>query len=183
MLTITLITGNQHKLSEWQRLLPADFKLDHLAIDLPEIQSNDASEIAVEKAKQAYAAAGRPVVVEDVTAGLDELNGLPGPFIKFFEEQLGRDALAKLAHQLPAPAVVLATIVYFDGRTAKLFQGTVKGKVIQKATEGGFGFDCVFIPEGANKTYGEMTANEKDACSHRHLAVEQLIAYLRSLAA
>src|SRR5450631_3693811 len=106
MSILTLVTGNKHKLAEWRRLLPAGFELENIELDLQEIQSLDLMEIISDKARRAYAATGKPVAVEDVSAGLDKLGGLPGPFIKFFEKRLGLDALFQLATAEGDPATV-----------------------------------------------------------------------------
>ncbi|HET6924566.1 MAG TPA: non-canonical purine NTP pyrophosphatase, partial [Candidatus Saccharimonadales bacterium] len=89
MKTITFVTGNPGKLAEWQRLFPADIRLESADVDLDEIQSLDLEAIAIDKAKRAYAQLQRPVLVEDVAAGLDSLGGLPGPFVKYFEKSIG----------------------------------------------------------------------------------------------
>lgn len=177
---LTLITGNTHKLEEWQRMMPADIKLDHHPLDLDEIQSLDSAEIIRHKVRQAYEAIGQPVVVEDVSCGLDKLNGLPGPFIKFFEKQLGNGALYKLAGG-EALATAICTIGYFDGKHEYFAVGEVRGKVVAPRTASGFGFDTVFIPDGVGKTYAEMTGPEKDAVSHRRLAIDELLKQLGQL--
>lgn len=179
MPTITLVTGNAGKLAEWQRLFPAEFKLEAVDIDLDEIQSLDLEAIAVDKVKRAFEQIGKPVLVEDVAAGLDSMGGLPGPFIKYFEASLGMDALYQLARAQDESGSATCTIVYFDGKTVLVASGSVKGHIVAPRGEFGFGFDKVFAPVGQAKTYGEMTPDEKDACSHRSLAVRKLVSKLR----
>lgn len=176
----TIVTGNLHKLKEYHRLLPADFAFEAADIDLDEIQSFDAVKIVQDKAKRAYDLIGSPVIVEDVSAGLDRLNGLPGPFIKFFEQQLGKDALYKLAGD-QTRATVRCTIGYYDGEKTIIAGGTVKGTVVPSRGENGFGFDHVFMPDGQNKTFAEMIPEEKDKLSHRSLAVADLLEQLKGL--
>lgn len=178
-MNFTLCTGNVGKLAEFRRLLPASLKYDHSAIDLAEIQSLDSREIIAGKARVAYAVIGQPVVVEDVTAGIDELGGLPGPFIKFFEHQLGKDALFQLRGR--TAATIRCTIGYYDGVTLLIATGTVHGMAVAPRGEYGFGFDTCFMPAGQAKTYGEMPPAEKDAVSHRSLAVTDLLSQLKQL--
>jgi non-canonical purine NTP pyrophosphatase (RdgB/HAM1 family) len=180
MVEITLITGNAHKLAEYKRLLPADFPFEHRAIDLDEIQSFDSEVIIADKVRRAYEIVKKPVVVEDVSAGLDRLNGLPGPFIKFFEMQLGADALYELAGSETA-ATVTCTIAYYDGQQILLGKGLVNGSVVPLRVGNGFGFDGVFVPSGQALTYSQMTPTQKDAISHRGLAIRNLLQQLKEL--
>lgn len=175
---VTLVTGNKGKATEWQRLLPKKFALQTADIDLDEIQSMDLVAIIEDKAKRAYERIGTPVLVEDVASGLVKLGGLPGPFIKYFELELGMDALYKLAEQEGDPAIVTCTVAYYDGVTMITAEGVTRGTVVPTRGNNGFGFDAVFMPNGSNKTYGEMNASEKDAVSHRGKAITALIALL-----
>lgn len=178
---ITLVTGNKGKLAEWQRLVKGAQALQNISLDLPEIQSMNPHEIVTEKAKKAYELLQQPLVVEDVSAGLASLQGLPGPFIKYFEEKLGSGALRILAQNDGEAATVMCTVAYIDAKHLFTVQGIVKGTVVTARGENGFGFDKVFIPNGQHKTYGQMTPSEKDAISHRSKAVTLLMQKLSSL--
>jgi inosine triphosphate pyrophosphatase len=181
METITLVTGNAHKLEQWQRIFPSDIPLTNTDIDLDEIQSFDPKVITEDKVKRAYAQLQKPVIVEDVSAGIDHLNGLPGPFIKFCEQQLGRSALYILAGNKESPATVTCTAAYYDGKNLLFGEGMVHGSVVPARGTEGFGFDYVFIPKGQLQTYAEMSHAQKDAISHRNLAIQDLLLQLRSL--
>lgn len=171
---ITLVTGNKHKLAEWRRMFSANVKLQSVDIDLEEIQSLDMQKIVRDKAKRAYDKLQCPVIVEDISAGIDHLGGLPGPFIKFFEEKLGIEALYIFAGK-EANATIACAVAYYDGKTMLLGEGVVHGKVVPARGKNGFGFDSVFVPNGQSKTYSQMSPAEKDAISHRHLAIEDLV--------
>lgn len=177
---ITLVTSNKGKLVEWQRLLPPEFKLVAADIDLEEIQSLDMEVIIKDKARRAYEKVGGPVIVEDVSAGLDKLGGLPGPFIKFFEIKMGLDVLFQLAESKGDPATVVAIVAYYDGAKLITARGEVRGTVVSARGEQGFGFDKTFVPAGHHKTYGEMEPEEKDSGSHRSIAVRELATKLRT---
>lgn len=170
-----LVTGNAHKLEEWRRLFPANYQLEAVDIDLDEIQSLDLDEIIKDKAMRAYERIRKPVIVEDVSAGLEELHGLPGPFIKYFEKTLGRDALYQLAHTTEAHATITIIVAYYDGRDYTIAQGVVTGRAVPALGTNGFGFDLCFVPDGQTKTYAQMTPAEKDAVSHRSQAIKQLV--------
>jgi len=178
---ITLVTGSADKLAEWREAFPGDFDFETADIDLDEIQSLDLEAIAVDKAKRAYDQLGRPVIVEDVSAGLENLGGLPGPFIKYFEKQLGDNALYELGKDLGGRAVLTCTIAYYDGEDAVTAQGEVTGEVCPPRGENGFGFDFCFQQDGQTKTYAEMTPEEKGKISYRALAIKNMLEQLKQL--
>jgi inosine triphosphate pyrophosphatase len=86
MQTVTFITGNQKKADYLAKYL--GFPIEHIRLDLDEIQSLSLREIVEHKVRQAYAKVGKPVIVDDVSLTFAELGKLPGPFIKFFEQEL-----------------------------------------------------------------------------------------------
>lgn len=175
MKKITLVTGNANKLKEWRKIAQGRVEFESESIDLPEIQSLNSEEIAEDKAKRAYELLKKPVVVEDVSASLEKLKGLPGPFFKFFEQQLGPSALYDLAQEEGAKARISCTVVYYDGHEVLVGKGEVIGTVVPVRGEGGFGFDKVFVPDGYSKTFAEMTAEEKNSISHRYKAIKALL--------
>lgn len=180
MKTITVVTGNSGKLKEWNRLFPKNFKLESVDIELVEIQSLDPIVVAKDKAKRAYTHVGKPVVVDDISAGLDDFQGLPGTFIKYFEERLGNGALFHLAGKESA-CTVTAVVAYYDGVQSMVGVGKIHGKVVDPRGKNGFGFDFCFVPDGLDKTFSEMTPEQKDKISHRKLAIDDLARQLNNL--
>lgn len=180
---IFLVTGNPNKLKEWQKILPADISMETADVNLTEIQSDNPEEIITDKARRAYKAIGKPVVVEDVEAGLEKLNGLPGPFIKFFIKKLGGDTLYQLAGREGERAVVSCSIAYCDGTKLLTVRGDVPGTVVAPRGDSGFGFDVTFIPDGETLTYAEMSDEKKNSLSHRSKAIRLLVEKLQSEAA
>ncbi len=181
MQVITLVTGNKHKLAEWQRLFPPSFKLVAIDVDLDEIQSLDVKAIVADKARRAYKKIGKPVIVDDISAGLDELDGLPGPFIKFFVNTLGKGALYKLAGNKETKATVTNVAAYYDGKNMIYGIGEIHGRVVAPRGGDGFGFDFSFVPDGHTKTFSEMGPETKDKISHRLLDIETLVIRLRGV--
>lgn len=174
MKELLLVTGNPKKLDEWQQIVPDTIRLDTLDVDLPEIQSDDPIEIVSDKVRQAYAIAKKPVVVEDVSAGLDRLGGLPGPYIKTFMKRLGSGALFILAGEQEAAATVSCVAAYYDGDTFLTARGDVQGTVIRPKFDDG-SFRPSFIPNGQTQTYSEMTSELKNSLSHRSIAIKKLL--------
>ncbi len=175
---ITIVTGNPNKLRELSALAPDGFELSNQALELDEIQSLDLQKIVEDKLRRAYEKVGSAVIVEDVSAGLDSLKGLPGPFIKFFEQQLGRGALYALSKQPDDKVTIRCIAGYYDGTTMHFGEGVILGTITAPRGENGFGFDCVVVPDGQLsgelRTVAEMTDEEKNAISHRAKAFKSL---------
>lgn len=174
-----LITGNGHKLKELEAILPKELKLASCKLDLDEIQSLDLHQIVERKLEQAYAIMKDPVIVEDVSAELESLNGLPGPFVKFFEEKLGKGALYKLGGEGDRVRIV-CTMGYFNGKKKVLVEGEFSGTITASRGVEGFGFDFSIIPDGYEKTMSELGIEVKNTISHRFRAAQELAAVLRS---
>jgi inosine triphosphate pyrophosphatase len=177
--TITIVTGNPHKLVELRQVFPAKIVLDAKKLDLDEIQSLDVHEIVRHKLHQAYATIKSPIIVEDVSAELEALNGLPGTFIKFFEERLGKGALFKLAGE--SRVKIICSMGYYDGLNEIIVDGVLEGRIVAPRDGEGFGFDFVLIPDGYDKTMSELGLDIKNTISHRYKAATLLSEELTQL--
>jgi non-canonical purine NTP pyrophosphatase (RdgB/HAM1 family) len=180
MRTFTFISGNQHKVYYLEKWLGVP--IDHHHLDLEEVQSLSLRTVAEHKARQAYDLLQRPVLVEDVGLTMKALGRLPGPFIKWFIEDLGDTGLCRFAagleHQQATVSIVYA---FFDGQEMHLVENHVEGEVAPEPRgTHGFGWNAVFIPEGSTKTYAEMTDDEVRPFSVRGQAIETLREFLES---
>ncbi len=158
------VTGNAAKARYFSRHI--GFECDHQAVDLEEIQSTDMKKITEDKARRAYDAIGRPVIVEDVGLFFEAWGGLPGPFIKFYVEQ--ENGLENICRMLDgfssrrAKTVVMTT--YYDGVTFTHFEGGAAGEIaIHPHGNGGFGYDAIWCVDGyGGRTRAELTPEEDE---------------------
>jgi len=174
---LTVVTGNSKKLREIQSAFEdIDLEITNEKLDLVEIQSLDIEEICEYKVKEAYKILKKPVMVEDTSATIDELNGLPGPFIKFFQEKLGSEALIILANSCTSrSATVINNVAYYDGEHLIQAQGITQGSISKELASGvGFGFDYCFIPNGFDKTFAELGEEVKKEHYGRKKAIIKL---------
>ncbi len=150
------ITGNAHKAKYFSELVGVD--IPHKKVDVHEIQSLDAEEVVIAKAKAAYEILKKPVIIEDTSLVITAMNGLPGPFIKWFLDTLGAEKICRLADlSHDRGAVASAIFAYYDGKDMRLFPGSLHGRIAdQPQGTSGFGWNVIFIPEGETKTLGEM---------------------------
>ncbi len=156
------ITGNQNKADYLSRQM--GMQIDHVKIDLDELQSTDLHVIVKHKLEQAYQAVGRPVLVEDVSLSFNALGDLPGPYIKWFVDHAGAEACCKMLDGFSdRGAVIRCTFVYYDGEHMEFFDSELLGTVSEAPRgKNGFGFDTFFINDGYDITRAEMSQEDNE---------------------
>lgn len=185
-------TNNQHKVEEIRAVIGKKFELLTLreagiAIDIPE--PHDTLEAnASEKSQTIYRMTGTSCFSEDTGLEVAALNGEPGVKSaryagddRSFDQNIDK-LLINLGDKEDRSARFRTVVsVIIDGKET-LFEGICEGTVIKERRGGkGFGYDPVFIPAGADKTFAEMTLEEKNLFSHRKKATEKLVAFLNIL--
>jgi non-canonical purine NTP pyrophosphatase (RdgB/HAM1 family) len=171
------ITGNSGKFAEISAIVPG---LTQLKLPLDEIQSLDPRVVIEHKLAQAAALHDGQFIVEDTSLSLACLKGLPGTFIKFFEETLGLDGIAALALKHDdRSAMARVTIGYRDtAGTNHYFVGEAGGEIVAPRGSNAFGWNSIFQPKGETRTFGEMSMEEKNTMSMRGIAARKLAAHL-----
>ncbi|NQV91770.1 RdgB/HAM1 family non-canonical purine NTP pyrophosphatase [Candidatus Woesearchaeota archaeon] len=175
-MTLHFITGNKHKLEEAQMILP---HIESIELDLPEIQSLDPQEIIAEKLKAATKEHKGEFFIEDVSLYIECMNGFPGPLIKWLLEAIKKEGIANLVLKYENHnATVKAVIGYSNGNDIHFFTGEIQGKIVAPRGNSNFGFDPIFQPNDHNQTFAEMEISEKNAISHRNIALKKLKDFL-----
>lgn len=175
---VSLITSNEGKAREYAALL--GIPVTAVKEDLIEIQSLDVVEVVTRKVQDAYAKLGRPVLVDDTGLTLHGWSGLPGALVAWFLGSVGVQGILDMAAGLTdRSASVTTALGYADENGIRVVTGTLEGTVTaERRGDGGFGYDSMFVPAGSDMTFAEMTSDEKNAASHRRLAVDNLRAEL-----
>ena len=172
------VTSNKNKVEEAKELLK-DFEVEQLNIDLPEIQSLDGKEILLFKLKEALKHKKGNIIVEDSHLVINGMNGLPGPFIKWFKDTTGVEGLYKLSKSFGGDATAKVVVGYAkNSKEIFFFEGKIDGKIASPRGEPRFFWDTVFIPDGHKKRFSEMALDEKNRISHRKIAFEKLKKHL-----
>jgi len=187
-LEISFVTGNSMKAREVDMILrdhgatkgpnpeTSLVKLRMLNVDLPEIQEIDTEAIAKNKAIQGAQLAGGPCVVEDTSLEFTALGGMPGPFIKWFQQKLQSDGLYNLllAYE-DKTAIAVCTLAFcpYPHADPILFTGKTYGKIVAPVEGRGFGWDSIFVPDGQEEPFSCMTTESKNSMSHRGEAVRK----------
>lgn len=178
MKKLTFITGNSKKAE--QLALHFAIPVEHTKLDLEEIQSLDMEAITIDKARRAYDILKSPVLVEDTSLTFHALGSLPGPLIKWFLTSLGNE---KMCHLLDSyedrSATAEVCFCIYDEHGHHTFRGQIQGTIgLSPKGDTGFGFDPIFIPDGYDKSWGEMNAEEQAATSMRKIALAKLTLFL-----
>lgn len=173
------ITGNEHKarqLNDWLGI-----EIPHQKVELDEIQSLDLREVVEHKARQAYAAVGGPVLVEDVAMTFTAFGRLPGPLVKWFEKGSSLETMCRMLDGFDDRSAEAHTMYgLYDGVELQVFEGTMRGTIASKPRgTSGFGFDSIFINDGQTRTRAELDEATYSSTSYRQAALAKLRKYLQ----
>ena len=186
---LVFASNNKNKIKEIQALVPDTIQIISLEAigcteDIPETDDTIEGN-AILKANYITSNYGYNCFADDTGLEVDALNGAPGVYSARYagEQKDANDNMDKLLSELKDTInrnANFKTVIClnFNG-TQQLFTGIIKGTIIDKKIgTNGFGYDPIFIAEGHQKTFAELSLEEKATISHRGIAVAQLIAFL-----
>jgi len=145
-----------------------------------EIQSESLEEIVSYAARLLVGTVPEPFLVEDSGLFIEALRGFPGPYSSYVYRTIGCEGVLKLLEGVSdRRARFLCVAALCVGGEVHTFVGEVRGSISAQARgSSGFGFDPIFIPEASEKTFAEMSLEEKCAISHRGRALSKLAEFL-----
>ncbi len=189
---IVFATNNAHKLAEVQAVLGEGYTLltprdCGVTEEIPETQQTLEGN-ASQKARYLYERTGLDCFADDTGLEVAALDGAPGVHSARYATD-GHDfaannrlLLANLEGAVDRRARFRTVVSLILGGREQLFEGIVDGRIVERETgHEGFGYDPLFVPEGSDRTFAQMTAAEKNAVSHRARAVRKLAEYLHNL--
>ena len=191
-MTVVFASSNPNKISEISAMMPENLSLLGLAdIDCNEEIPETAYTIegnAILKANFVTEKFGYDCFADDSGLEVDALDGAPGVHsARYAGDSKDPDAnMDKLLDALKGHAnrsarFVTVIALNLNGEQ-HLFTGIIEGTIImERRGTGGFGYDPVFVPNGYDQTFAEMSFSEKSRISHRAIAVSQLIEFLQHL--
>lgn len=192
MHTIIFATNNANKVNEIRSQLGDSFNIIPLKeagidIDIPE--PHDTLEAnATEKSFTIFRLTGQPCFSEDTGLEIEAINNEPGVRSARYAGE-GKDSNDNIDLVLKNMTGIVNRNARFrtvislqlNGRE-HLFEGICTGKILTaRDGEKGFGYDPIFVPDGADTSFARMTTNEKNTYSHRAKAVKQLIDFLKTV--
>lgn len=194
MLQILAGTSNKHKVEEFKsalsHLLPdLQILMTSDLVGFPEVEENGTSfeENASIKARHASAYADMPAFADDSGLEVMALNGAPGIYSARYAGEKASDGekMAKLLSELEGKSdrrarFVCVIALASGGEIYKVFRGEVNGVIADKPRgDQGFGYDPIFIPDGYDKTFGELGSEIKEKISHRAVALEKMTEFVK----
>lgn len=192
MRNLVFATGNSHKLQEVQGLFKEGFALSclkdvNITEEIPETADNLVDN-ALQKAWYVYKKCGIPCFADDTGLEVEALDGAPGVYsARYAGEQ--KDSrlnmlllLKNMSGKTNRNARFRTIIAYIDENAQEhIFEGEIRGKIIENmAGENGFGYDPIFVPEGYDKTFAQLSSEIKNTISHRARAMEKFLSYINS---
>lgn len=188
---VCFTTNNAHKLKEVREILGDSIELLSLSDlgfsgDIPETHET-MEENSLEKARFIFDKYQIPVFSDDSGLEVEALGGKPGVHTAHYSgsrnavENMSK-VLAELKPSDSRKAQFRAVMTYIDeSGKANQFEGIVEGQLApQMSGEDGFGYDPIFIPDGYDKTFAELSSEIKNTISHRKRAIEKLLQFLKS---
>lgn len=192
MKNLVFATGNSHKLQEVQGLFKEGFALSclkdvNITEEIPETADNLVDN-ALQKAWYVYKKCGIPCFADDTGLEVEALNGAPGVYsARYAGEQKDSKLnmlllLKNMSGKTNRNARFRTIIAYIDENAQEhIFEGEIRGKIIENmAGENGFGYDPIFVPEGYDKTFAQLSSETKNKISHRARAMEKFLSYINS---
>lgn len=188
---LVFASNNANKIKEIQQLVPASIQIVSLqdigcTEEIPET-ADTIEENAILKANYITQKYGLDCFADDTGLEVDALNGAPGVYSARYAGEPKNDSnninklIAALENESNKKANFKTVICLNCNGKQFLFTGIINGKIIgEKIGENGFGYDPVFVADGMNKTFAELSMAEKSGISHRGIAVKQLIDYLNN---
>lgn len=186
---------NAGKIAEIKQML-APFGINvksALDMDLPDVEETGVTfaENSLLKSQTIAKATGIPCIADDSGLCVDALNGAPGVYSARYapnrDFEKGMDKLLSEMAQSPnksraAHFSCVVSLAYPDGRY-ELFEGRVDGHIAMQKMHGeeGFGYDPLFVPDGYDCSFAQMSHETKNSMSHRGRAMQKFLAYLKTL--
>lgn len=187
MNTITLnlffLTGNTHKFQEVKAFIESsgvDAIISQKNVPLVEIQSDFIEDVAIHKAQCVIDSIQGNYFVEDAGFFVDELKEFPGVFSSYIQDMIGNEGVLKLMKEVTERDASFRSVIALKlNDTVYTFHGRVDGTISHEIKGSkGFGYDPIFIPDGLDQTFAEISMEKKNSMSHRIRALQQMCDFL-----
>ncbi len=177
--TLNVITSNRGKYVEYKEKLKGHHReIEMVNIYYPEIQTDSLEAVVKFALKELEDHA--PLIIDDSGIFIDALDGFPGVYSAYVMKTLGCEGILSLMEDQDDRSSRFECVIGYLDEEKKLFKGISKGSITyEKKGTKGFGYDPIFRQDGFEKTYAEMTSEEKNRISHRGRAMDKLLDHVK----
>jgi XTP/dITP diphosphohydrolase len=181
---IYLLTGNTGKLKEIKKWLePLGFQVLLLEKEFIEAQVGSLEEVIFHGMEilQREENILEPFIKDDSGLFIDALGGFPGVYSSYVHRTIGNEGILKLMDGNENRSARFRTVIglMIPGEGVSMFSGVCEGTIaLEERGKQGFGYDPIFIPHGEDRTFAEMSIDEKNSMSHRIRAIRNLVDFL-----
>ncbi|MCY9529334.1 hypothetical protein M5X04_08315 [Paenibacillus alvei] len=177
---IRFISGNNYKINEAKLILKdSGINVIPYNVKIEELQTNETEKLIRDKVLKAFSLIGRPLFVEHTGLYIKYLNGFPGGLTQIFWDALEADKFSELFRGIGNKSVTAKTTIgYCDGNNIHYFYGETDGEISSEPRGNrDFQWDCIFIPNGYDKTFAEL-GDLKNVISMRRIALSSFASHL-----
>ena len=184
---LLFVTGNQNKVNEAGSYLPG-FEVKKAWVEVPEIQSVDVIQVVKAKLKSAFEQTGKSCFVMDASLVIDGLNKkwgekkFPGALIKDTFGAMGDENICKLVQMNQDTGCLWRAVLwYFDGKQEHYFEESLPGDIASSPRwTNWYDWDTIFVPKWEERTFGEMSSEEKQAFALTKSLYTKFLTFLKS---
>lgn len=161
---IYFVTSNKEKFEVAERVLnQIGIRIRQIKFTYPEVQAESLGEIVKFSLKSLSKKLQKLIIIEDSGLFIEALNGFPGPYSSYVQRTIGPKGILKLMNGIINRKAEFKSIVglWRPKSEILMFEGVVKGKITTELRgKRGYGYDLIFVPNNANKTFAEMGFEE-----------------------
>jgi len=182
-LKIAFVTTNKGKFAEIDKMIRDNgHEPEHIPVAYPEMQTDSLEMVVIQGLYWLIEHYNKPLLCDDSGLFVDAIGGFPGVYSAYAFKNIGCDGILKLMDGKKDRNARFECCLGFiePGKEPLLFRGTSEGTIShsQKGDKG-FGFDPIFVPDGYEKTFSELSMDIKNKISHRGRAFDKFFNYLK----
>lgn len=175
---LLFVTTNDYKKLAYEAILGV--RMQTSPITITDIQHIDAGEVALHKVKQAYYMLKKPVFVEQAALAVRAWGGFPGGIVTTFIVPVGAANICRMLQPFnDRYAEGIVAIAFTDGELTRRFVSAIPGSISDTPRGKGPSWDTIFVPQGFDQTFAEMSEDQRNSISMRRRAILDFMQFLQ----
>ena len=183
IIELKIVTSNDGKIDEFKAAFQElPYYPTKISVDYPEIQASTLEEVVDFGLDWLKGKVQPPFIIDDAGVFLESLEGFPGVYSRYIYDTIGLEGVLKQMEDRDNRNISFKCVLglLLEDGTKHKFVGECHGQLIHEPKgEGGFGYDPLFIPNNLDKTFAELTTEQKNEISHRGIALRKLLDFIK----